>query len=440
MTATNSRAEKPAVPTPDAAEVWAEHQNAIMGKLSIPERAALARYLQSTVPREWLETSRAERLRLEEQHRQASWFQDSPGVDDMPNPDPRKQAMRDEQDAQLAAMDRVRASTAVSLLSDICDAAFGDPQRAEVHGYAGVLEQVRYLVAAKDFDRNGDWEPTLCGNGYRHKLSGGTVFPCDGRWDIDCGKGVCISAGGHYRTLSEAAAEVERLARTPTPPREDVPAAVCPTCTLPDGWRWDSTHSAAHHTHLRSSVDTLQGWVNDTGGWYALCAPSAQQAEPRTLAAAQAALLAELRSRGVLPAVPQPDGGASGEAGDVHGLGSGWAQRLSPAWEHESGARINEWRSLDDSMGWMWWRADEEMRPADRAPVATAREAAALALGTLPTPAPAVVAGEVELDWNAVRKCGGPMSGMCETQDVVRMLREYHTQLTARLAALEARR
>jgi hypothetical protein len=39
-----------------------------------------------------------------------------------------------------------------------------------------------------------------------------------------------------------------------------------------------------------------------------------------------------------------------------------------------------------------------------------------------------------------VRKCGGPMSGMCETQDVVRMLREYHTQLTARLAALEARR
>lgn len=33
------------------------------------------------------------------------------------------------------------------LLADVCDAAFDDPHRAEVHGYAGILERVRELAA-----------------------------------------------------------------------------------------------------------------------------------------------------------------------------------------------------------------------------------------------------------------------------------------------------
>jgi hypothetical protein len=393
------------------------------------------------------------------------------------------------------------------LLADICGAAFGDPQRAEVHGYAGVLEQVRYLVAAKDFDRNGNWEPTLCGNGYRHKPSGGTAFPCDGRWDIDCGKGVCISAGGHYRTLAEAAAGVERLARAPTPPREAVPAAVVTSGVmwpaLPDGYEWKPTGTAtAGFSLVYARFGGRLGRAWEDGGWFA-DGGKPEQATPPTLAAAQAALVAELTRRGVLPAVPQPvaageaepwvalvraavvrldfargfgensrrlnnqlhevawnlhealgddtadehepadavpqpDGGASGEA-DPHGLGAGWSRgewALPPeSWRHVSGARI-----LKDSGGSGWFGMDANGHDAHHGYVPTAREAAALALGPLPTPAPAAVAGEVELDWNAVRKCGGPMSGMCETQDVVRMLREYHTQLTARLAALEARR
>lgn len=32
------------------------------------------------------------------------------------------------------------------LLADICDAAFGDPERAATHGYEGVLERVKELV------------------------------------------------------------------------------------------------------------------------------------------------------------------------------------------------------------------------------------------------------------------------------------------------------
>jgi hypothetical protein len=184
--------------------------------------------------------------------------------------------------------------------------------------------------------------------------------------------------------------------------------------TLDDACRDSDRSFRAHVRHVvkrRFSVLTSNGHELNRDGLYSITNESRRDAD----------------------AVPQPDGGASGEAGDVHGLGEGWVRNPATVggerWDHAGGAQIISVRDY----GWLWFCAGVK---ECRSVVDTAREAAALALGTLPTPAPAVVAGE--LDWEAIERAA---SGCMGTRDIVEsMLCEYDRQLTTRLAALEARR
>jgi hypothetical protein len=461
----NSRAEKPHVPTPDAAEVYEHH----LSQMSRPMRTAVERYVDPLIEELMLFRT------LAREH-----------VSDGPDLAGRLRCViagfetEHESDEQTAG-----------LLADICDAAFGDPARAEAHGYAGVLERVRELVAAASkpcwncgIDGGGytdapcsvchgthvttlphpasppdheatppreavpdavvepwpadamkvppDWDLRKDGN-WVHEPTGARVCKnTDGRWDYSMGSaGPEYSCGGFFDSAEEALLTVTRNlnGRTPLERAADRFGAMLHPG---EGWTWAGMVCKQWNHSTRAAIR----FDDDKGNWMWCRAdepgfPAFRERAPDIREAARLALTPA-------DAVPQPDGGASGEA-DPHGLGAGWSRgewALPPeSWRHVSGARI-----LKDSGGSGWFGMDANGHDAHHGYVPTAREAAALALGPLPTPAPAAVAGEVELDWNAVRKCGGPMSGMCETQDVVRMLREYHTQLTARLAALEARR
>lgn len=282
---TTARQEKPSVPTPDAAEVYAHH----LSQMSRPMRVAVERYVAELVAEckrladkdtakldEGLALCRAtlDEMKIEAELRPFRDELADAGHDDEPNRDPTKQRMRDEQDALLAGYARRPLVNALAdemerklrkhdnsrgklgwqddqppdllvrlreeaneleiAVRQYIGSAESEASRAEVLSEAADVANFAMMVAdqcgamaqaaartpspAAGAAALADWEPTLCGGGYRHVQTGWSAFPCDGRWDIDCGKGVCISAGGHYRTLAEAAAEVERLAAASTAP------------------------------------------------------------------------------------------------------------------------------------------------------------------------------------------------------------------------------
>lgn len=141
----NSRAEKPNVPTPDAASVYAHH----LSQMSRPMRVAVERYvaeLTSELERERVRlagcgvaalgygeklepgtyghsASYDDVMRLRENVRDTS-TDPMEALDSVPNDDPTKQRMRDEQDAELAgyARERADAMSTVAMSRDV-DAA-----------------------------------------------------------------------------------------------------------------------------------------------------------------------------------------------------------------------------------------------------------------------------------------------------------------------------
>jgi len=99
---TTARQEKPSVPTPDAGEVYQHH----LSQMSRPMRVAVERRVAELVAECERLTARADDLRTADD---AQGWLEGGGHDDRPHPDPRKQAMRDEQDALLEAIAADRA-------------------------------------------------------------------------------------------------------------------------------------------------------------------------------------------------------------------------------------------------------------------------------------------------------------------------------------------
>jgi hypothetical protein len=110
-------------------------------------------------------------------------------------------------------------------------------------------------------------------------------------------------------------------------------------------------------------------------------------------------------------------------AADPYGLGEGWAEH-SGYWVHLSGAQVRPW-DIRGRPEWMWWKADEDTRPAVREPSTTAREAARLALGE-----PAADPHGLCVDTNALREAWDfTVNGGATTREgVIAMLLEYDRQ------------
>jgi hypothetical protein len=326
----NSRAEKPNVPTPDAASVYAHH----LSQMSRPMRTAVERYVDAVIHEAYVREQQV--VASLDEHRKlmlemSIWIEHAKD-----NLDPSVRADAKFEDFWI-------------------EAGNDDPFRCpSCHDDAG------RSVNAHD-------EYTDCG----------IPDPLDARLDARL----------------DAIAR-DRIASAPSPAAGAVALADVVWPEVPAGWWWKETHADCGGFHLRNSDADggLVGSAWNDGKWRA----SAQnqpflQATPPTLAAAQSALLAELRKRGTLP--------AAAASADVHGLGDGWRLEQHSGfdareiWAHTSGAHIQAERGR-----WACYLSNGSAAASHA--VATAAEAARLALAA--STAPAAVRGDGAIDWEAV--------------------------------------